>query len=445
MVYDIHPYDRIPPQSLEMEQAVLGSMLIERQAIEVAAEMLVRTDFYREAHGAIFMAILDLMEKDEPVDVLTVQEELKRQEILENCGGAPYLVTLTDSMPTAAGIEAYARVVEEKSLARAIINASRRCEDIAHSDWESSADMAGAAELEIQKALERRTLSEAVQMRPAVAEAFERIEFRSEHPNELAGIPSGFEELDALTGGFQKGDLVIIGARPSMGKTSFLLTMLCSAARKIGPVMIFSLEMSAQALTNRMIASESGVGSHILRSGNLKDMDWRRIGEACANISEMPMWIEDSAAMTVPTLKAKLRRVRAEAGGLHVVGVDYLQLMHSSKGENRTQEVGHISRGLKQVAREFNIPVIALSQLSRQPENRANKRPQLSDLRESGDIEADADVCLLIYRDKDEDEGTKPAEIIVAKQRNGPTGVITLGFNKGLATFENYRMPYRED
>lgn len=368
---------------------------------------------------------------------------------MENIGGSPYLVFLTDMVPTAVNVEHYARIVEEKSVARAIIQASYRVQDIAHSEWDTALEMADAAQGEIQKACERRGMSSAVSMKTAIGQAFEQIEIRSEKKGN-SGIPSGFEELDYMTGGFQNGDLIVVGARPSMGKTALLTSFLCHAART-RPVMVFSLEMGIHSLATRLIASYSKVDSHFLRTGIVGDNDWRSVGHACGVLAELPIWMDDSSSLTVMGLKSRLRKVNAECG-IKMVGVDYLQLMNDTRGENRTQEIGHVSRGLKQIAREFNIPVIALAQLSRAVEQRSDKRPLLSDLRESGNIEAEADLCLLLYREdyyKEREvvdtQGTVPCELIIAKHRNGPTGKILLGFNRRLATFEDYHHSYRED
>lgn len=393
--------------------------------------------------------MLSLAERDEPVDLITLQEELKSREVLENIGGSPYLVLLTDMVPTAVNVEHYARIVEEKSVAREIIQASYRIQDVAHSEWDTAAEMADAAQGEMQRACERKGMNSATPMKTAISQAFEQIEIRSEKKGN-SGVPSGFDELDYMTGGFQNGDLIVVGARPSMGKTALLTSFLCHAART-RPVMVFSLEMGIHSLATRLIASYSKVDSHFLRTGIVGDSDWRSVGHACAVLAELPIWMDDSPSLTIMGLKSRLRKVNAEAG-IKMVGVDYLQLMSDTRGENRTQEIGHVSRGLKQIAREFNIPVIALAQLSRAVEQRSDKRPLLSDLRESGNIEAEADICLLLYREdyyKEREivdtQGTVPCELLIAKHRNGPTGKILLGFNRRLATFEDYHRSGRED
>lgn len=438
------PPDKIPPQSVEAERAVLGAMLVERAAIEKAAAILAPTDFYWEAHAEIFDAMTAMADRYEPVDLLTLAASLRDRGTLDQVGSNPYLVQLTDVVAHAAYVEHYARIVEEKSVARALIAASLRIQDVAHSEWSSAGAMTDAAQGEVQKACERRGLQSAMKMRQAVSESFDQIEQRSNKDIQF-GVLSGFDELDYMTGGFQRGDLIVVGARPSMGKTALLTSILCHAARTSGPVMMFTLEMGCHALATRLIATYSKVDSHFLRTGIVADRDWVSVGEACGVLSELPVWMDDSASLDVMGMRSRLRKVHAETGGLKMVAVDYLQLMNDPRGENRTQEIGNISRGLKQIAREFNIPVIALAQLSRAVEQRAEKRPVMSDLRESGNIEAEADLCLLLFRPDYyeprqiiESQDAVPCEVIVGKHRSGPTGKVLLSFNKRLASFENY-------
>ena len=462
------PYDRIPPQSLEMEQAVLGAMLIERAAIEKAAEVLRPDDFYRDAHRVIFEAILDLVERDEPIDLLTVQEQLRLQEALENVGGAPYLMQLTDAVPTAANAEYYAKIVEEKAILRRLIDASNQIQGLAHSEYDEIAEVVDQAERAVFSVAQRRMTSSFVPMRPLVATVFEQIEFRSDNKESTTGVATPYDDFNYMTAGLQNSDLIIIAGRPSMGKTSLALGIGQYAATKQKlPVAVFSLEMSKEQLCLRMICSEARVDAHALRTGYLKDSDWRSVGEACATLSEAPIWIDDSPDCSALEMRAKCRRLKAEHG-LGLVIVDYLQLMRGHKRtDNRTQEIGEISRSLKSLARELKLPVVALAQLSRAVEQRPDKRPLLSDLRESGSIEAEADVVVFIYRDayykmreavsaegeeaaKEErrargEDKTEEAELIIAKQRNGPTGKVMVALHPHYMRFDNLARGYREE
>jgi replicative DNA helicase len=454
------PFDRIPPQSLEMEQATLGSMLIERTAIEKAAEILKSDDFYRDAHKVIFEAILALVERDEPVDLLTLQEQLKLQEVLENVGGTPYLVQLMNSVAAAANVEYYAKIVEEKAILRRLIDAASQIQGLAHSEYDDIGDVVDKAERAVFGVAQRRMSSYFTAMRPLIDAVYEQIEYRSENQVTTTGIATPFEDLNYKTAGFQPSDLIIVAARPSMGKTSLVLGIGQHVAlRENKPVAIFSLEMSKEQLCLRMICSEARVDAHRLRTGFLENDDWPRVGNTCARLSEAPIFIDDSPDCSALEMRAKCRRLMAEHG-LSLVIVDYLQLMRGHrKTDNRTQEIAEIARSLKSLARELKVPVIALSQLSRAVEQRPDKRPMLSDLRESGSIEAEADVVIFIYRDtyykmkeatsaEDEkaenadrrqrgEEKTEEAELIIAKQRNGPTGKVMVAFHPQYARFDN--------
>jgi replicative DNA helicase len=461
------PFDRIPPQSLESEQATLGAMLIDRAAIEKAAEILRAEDFYRDAHRVIFEAILALVARDEPVDLLTVQEQLKLQDMLESVGGAPYLIALTEAVPTAANAEHYAKVVEEKAILRRLIDASVQIQGLAHSEYEDIGDVVDRAEKAVFGVSQRRITSYFTPMAPLVASVFEKIEQRSDQKEATTGLPTHFTDLDYMTAGLQPSDLVIVAARPSMGKTSLALGIGQQVAfREKKTVAVFSLEMSKEQLCLRMICSEARVDAHRLRTGYLQNDDWRKIGETCAMLSEAPIFIDDSPDCSALEMRAKCRRLMAEHG-LSLVVVDYLQLMRSHKRtDNRTQEIGEIARALKSLARELKVPVIALSQLSRAVEQRPDKRPLLSDLRESGSIEAEADLVIFIYREEyykmkeaihaEEEEAKKEerkqrgedkvekATLIIAKQRNGPTGAIDVAFHPHYARFDNLAKQFRE-
>lgn len=460
------PPDRIPPQSLEMEQATLGSMLIDRSAIEKAAEILKPEDFYREAHRIIFEAILSLVARDEPVDLLTVQEQLRLQEVLESVGGTSYLLQLMNSVVTPSNVDHYAKTVEEKAILRRLIGAAAEIQTLAHSEYEDIAEVVDGAERAVFGVAQRRIGAYFTPMRPLISSVFEQIEHRSENKDATTGLATPFDDLNYMTAGLQPSDLVIVAARPSMGKTSLALGMgQYAAIRHNLPVAVFSLEMSKEQLCIRMICSEARVDAHRLRTGYLVDDDWRRVGDGCSRLSEAPIFIDDSPDTSALEMRAKCRRLKAEHG-LGMVIVDYLQLMRGHRRtENRTQEIGEIARALKSLARELKVPVVALSQLSRAVEQRPDKRPMLSDLRESGSIEAEADVVVFIYRDayyklkesvdsveeeaeKEErrqrgEELVEEAELIIAKQRNGPTGKISVAFQKQYTRFDNLAKEYR--
>lgn len=460
------PFDKIPPQNLEMEQAVLGAMLIERIAIEKAAEILRPEDFYRDAHRVIFEAILNLVQRDEPVDLFTVQEQLQRQELLENVGGAPYLIQLTNAVPAAANAEYYATIVEEKAILRRLLGAANEIQSLAYGEYDDIGDVVDKAERTVFGVAQRRMGSYFTAMRPLVSAVFEQIEYRSENKEATTGLPTPFIDFNFMTAGLQPSDLVIVAARPSMGKTSLVMGIGQHAAIKHkAPVAVFSLEMSKEQLCIRMICSEARVDAHRLRTGYLQDDDWRRVGETCGVLSDAPMFIDDSPDCSALEMRAKCRRLMAEHG-LGLVIVDYLQLMRGhKKTDNRTQEIAEIARALKSLARELKVPVIALSQLSRAVEQRPDKRPMLSDLRESGSIEAEADVVVFIYRDayykmkesvnaeaeeadrearkQRGEEKIEEAELIIAKQRNGPTGKVSVAFHPQYARFDNLAKEFR--
>lgn len=458
------PADRIPPQSLEMEQAILGAMILDRVAVEKAAEILRPEDFYRTEHRILFEAILGLVARDEPVELLTIQEQLRTQEQLERVGGVPYLLQLTNAFSSAANAEHYARIVEEKSLLRKLIDAAGQINTLAHSEYDNIAEVVDRAERAVFGVAQRRIGAYFTPMRPLVSSVFEMIEYRSENKDSTTGLATGLTDLNFITAGLQNSDLVIVAARPGMGKTSLALGIgQYAATRHNQPVAVFSLEMSKEQLCLRMICSEARVDAHRLRTGYLQDRDWRKVGEACAALSEAPIFIDDTPDCSALEIRAKCRRLKHEHG-LGLVIIDYLQQMRSHRrSESRTQEIGDISRSLKALARELDVPVMALSQLSRAVEQRPDKRPLLSDLRESGAIEADADIVLFIYREDyykmklaaeqgvDEDDDTsapvqmpapgedrvEKAQLIVAKHRNGPTGSVEVAFHPKYARFDN--------
>ncbi len=429
--------ERVPPQNLEAEQSVLGAMLIEGEAIVRAAEILRPEDFYRDAHRRVFEAIIALSDRSEAVDLVTVTEELRRRGQLEEVGGASYLTTLANIVPTAANVEHYARIVEEKALLRNLISAATRVVTRAYEAQDEVAALVDEAEQVIFEISQRRSLAGYAHIKDILMDTFERIEYLYAHKGGVTGVPTGFKDLDELTSGLQPSDLVILAARPSQGKTTLSLGMARNAAvnHKI-PVGIFSLEMGREALAQRLLCSEAGVDGQRLRTGYLAEQDWPRLSHALGRLSEAPIFIDDTPAISIMELRARARRMRAEHG-IGFLIVDYLQLVQfRGRVENRQQEVAEISRALKALARELKLPVLACSQLSRAVEQREGRRPQLSDLRESGSLEQDSDVVMFIHFNPDS-EHKNLAEIIVAKQRNGPTGSVDLVFLREFGKFQS--------
>ncbi len=457
--------ERVPPQNLEAEQAVLGSMLIERQAVEAAAEMLRPEDFYRDAHRTIFEAILALTERDEPVDLITLSDELRSRGQFESVGGSLYLVNLTEAPSTAALVSSYAKLVEEKAILRRLLDAGTQIQGLAYSHESTVEDVIDQAERLVFSIGQRRMGRNFHLLKNLLDEELDRIENRWENKGSLGGHETPFEDLNRWTAGFQNSDLIIVAARPSMGKTALSVQIAQHVAmRENVPVAIFSLEMSKEQLVTRMICTESRVDQHRLRTGYLNSDDWQRVGEGISRLAEAPIYIDDSTDISAMEIRAKCRRLKAEQKGLGMVLIDYLQLMRSHKRtENRNQELSEIARACKSLARELEVPVVALSQLSRAVEARTDKRPMLSDLRESGAIEAEADLVMFIYRPKyyehkrgpEKDEDVKPAgdrnpdeefeeaELIVAKHRNGPTGTAFVGFMPKFARFAD--IDFRHD
>jgi replicative DNA helicase len=438
--------DRLPPQSIEAEQSVLGAVLIDRDAMIEIADFLKPDDFYRQAHARIYAVMLDLSERREPIDIVTVSESLERSGDLEAIGGRSYLATLSNSTPTAVHAAQYARIVERKAVLRNLIGAAGKIAGIGYEDPAEISEAIDRAEQELFAVSERRVSAGFSPLKSLLHDAYDRLDYLHAHRGEISGVRSGFGDLDALTTGLQKSDLVILAARPSVGKTSFALNIAEHAAvRDKQSVGIFSLEMSKEQLVLRLLSSVSGIDSQRLRTGFLEELDFARIAPAMNALSEAPIYIDDTPNISTMELRTKARRLQAEVG-LDLVIVDYLQLMQSSsttKDANRVQEVAEISRGLKALARELKVPVIALSQLSRQPEMRESKEPRLSDLRESGSIEQDADLVMFLYREKERgsDDQQTEGEVVklkLAKHRNGPTGEIDLWFKKAQTRFVNY-------
>jgi replicative DNA helicase len=432
---------KLPPQNIEAEQSILGGVLIENDALNIVIEFLEDGDFYREAHQKIFKCMIALSEKNEPLDLITLTNELKKKKELEDIGGASYLAGLVESVPTAANIAYYAKIVKEKSILRKLISTATEIVTQSYQERKNLEDFLDEAEQAIFHISENQVRPAFYPIKEIVKESFKVIERLYEKKELITGVPSGFKDLDRKTAGFQNAELIIVAGRPSMGKTALCLNIAQHAAiaTKI-PTAIFSLEMSKEQLAIRMLCSEARVDSARLRSGFLSESDWPKLTMAAGALSDAPIFIDDSAAISVLELRAKARRLKADRG-LGLVIVDYLQLMRGRSGaERREQEISEISRSLKALAKELNIPVIAISQLSRKAEDRPGRRPQLSDLRESGAIEQDADVIIFIYRDEvynpDSDQrGT--AEVIIGKQRNGPTGKADLSFISEFTTFKD--------
>ena len=434
---------KLPPQHIEAEQSILGGILIENEAINRVTEILDGDDFYREAHRKIFNALINLSERDEPADLITLTNELRKIDQLDSIGGASYLASLIDSVPTAANIQYYAKIVKEKAILRKLIQTSTEIITQSYEDRGDVEVFLDEAERSIFEISEKRVRPSFYPIREIVKESFVTIEKLFKKKEAVTGVASGFKELDRMTAGFQPSDLIIIAGRPSMGKTAFCLDVAEYAAidNKV-PVAIFSLEMSKEQLVIRMLCSQANVEGTRLRTGYLNESDWPKLTIAAGSLSESPIYIDDTAALSVLEMRAKARRLKADHG-LGMVIVDYLQLMKGrSRVESRQQEISEISRSLKALAKELNIPVIAVSQLSRKTEERTGNRPQLSDLRESGAIEQDADLILFIYRDevynRDPDNPNRgKAEVIIGKQRNGPIGKIDLAFLDKFTSFKD--------
>lgn len=443
---------KLPPHSLEAEQSVLGGLMLEETAWDRAAEIISEADFYRRDHRLIFRAIAELANESKPRDALTVSSALNRMGELEEAGGMAYLGEIVKNTASAANIGAYAEIVRERSVLRQLIRVSYEISDNAYQpQGATSSDILDAAERKIFAIAEQQTKGDGPQaLRPLLAKAVNRIEqlFSSNDP--LTGLSTGFADLDERTAGLQKSDLVIVAARPSMGKTAFAMNLVENVLLGGAPVLVFSMEMPADSLVMRMLSSLGRIDQTRVRSGRLEEEDWPRLTSTMAMLNEQKLFIDDSPALSPTEVRARARRVARENGGaLGLIMVDYLQLMRVPGLENnRVNEISEISRSLKGLAKELNCPVIALSQLNRSLEQRPNKRPVMSDLRESGAIEQDADVIMFIYRDEvynpeSPDKGT--AEIIIGKQRNGPIGTLRLAFQGKYTRFEDLAPEFYRD
>ncbi|MFC4766558.1 replicative DNA helicase [Effusibacillus consociatus] len=431
--------ERVPPQNIEAEQAVLGAVLIEPDALTTVTEILKTEDFYRTSHQKIYEGMIEVADRGEPVDIVTLTAHLQNLGQIEEIGGVSYLATLANTVPTAANVDYYATIVKEKAVVRRLIKVAT---SIATSGYEGTDDVVGLideAERRISELSNEKINRGFTPIKDILLTTFERIEFLYANKGGVTGVPTGYPDLDRMTSGFQKSDLIIVAARPSVGKTAFSLNIAQNVAVRAGvPVAIFSLEMGKEQLVQRILCAEANLDAGKMRTGYLDDDDWPKLTMAVSSLAEAPIFIDDTPGITVADIRSKCRRLQQEHG-LGMILIDYLQLIQGrGKGDNRQQEISEISRTLKLIARELNVPVIALSQLSRSVEQRQDKRPMLSDLRESGSIEQDADIVAFLYRDDyydPESEKKNIIEIIIAKQRNGPTGKVELVFLKNFNKF----------
>lgn len=425
---------KVPPQNLDAEKSLLGAVLIDEDTLADISEHVSTIDFYEKRHGIIFGGMMRLYEKHKPVDLLTLTEELKQKKELDTIGGSAYLTELTNYVPTAAHAEAYAELVSQKAIRRRLIKASGEISELGYNEETSTEELLGKAEAELFSVSDQSLKQDLVSIESILTDSFDRMEELHRNKGALRGVRTGFKDLDSMTAGFQKSDLIILAARPAMGKTTLVTNFAYNVATMAKlPVLFFSLEMSKEQLVDRMLADASGVDAWNIRTGNLSDDDFGKISEAMGELAESPIFIDDTPGITVLEMRTKARRAMHEQP-LGLIIIDYLQLMQGSGKDNgnRVQEVSEISRGLKLIARELNVPVIALSQLSRSVESRSPQIPQLSDLRESGSIEQDADIVMFIYREayyNPETERENITDLIISKHRNGPTGKIELYFH----------------
>ncbi len=433
-------FDRTPPQDITAEQSVLGGMLLSKDAIADVAEVVRGADFYRPAHEMVFEAIVDLYARGEPADAVTVAAELAKRGEIARIGGAPYLHTLISSVPTAANAGYYARIVRERAVLRRLVDAGTRIAQLGYAtDGGDVDDLVNAAQAEVYAVTERRASEDYIPLRDVINSTMEEIDAASSRGEGLVGVPTGFADLDRLTNGLHPGQMVIVAARPAIGKSTLGLDICRAASIKHQQTSaIFSLEMSRTEITMRLLSAESGVLLQNMRKGTMREDDWTRLASTMGKVSEAPMFIDDSPNMSLMEIRAKCRRLK-QRHDLRLIVVDYLQLMSSGKRvESRQQEVSEFSRALKLLAKELEVPVIAISQLNRGPEQRTDKRPQMSDLRESGSLEQDADMVILLHRE-DAYERESPrageADLIVAKHRNGPTDTVTVAFQGHYARF----------
>lgn len=434
--------DRVPPHNQEAEQSVIGAIFLEPQALITAAEIIMPEDFYRVAHQKIFQTMIRLSDQGKPIDVVTVTEELSAKKELEDVGGISYISEISNAVPTAANISHYAKIVEEKSILRRLIRVATSIVEDGFTREDEVEALLSEAERKMMEVASRKNAGDFQHIKDVLVQTYDNIEKLHSRKGDVTGIPTGFRDLDRITAGFQRNDLIIVAARPSVGKTAFALNVAQNVATKTDEnVAIFSLEMGAEQLVMRMLCAEGNIDAQVLRTGALTTEDWRKLTMAMGSLSNAGIFIDDTPGIRVNEIRSKCRRLKQEYG-LGMIMIDYLQLIQGSGGSqaNRQQEVSEISRSLKGLARELQVPVIALSQLSRGVEQRQDKRPMMSDLRESGSIEQDADIVSFLYREDyydKETENQNMIEIIIAKQRNGPTGTVTLAFVKEFNKFVN--------
>jgi replicative DNA helicase len=437
---------RIPPNSMEAEQSVLGAMLLDKEAVSVATEFVSGEDFYREAHKEIFEAIVELFDKGQPVDLITLPEKLKGRNTLDAVGGITYLTNLMNVVPSTHNVSHYAKIIEEKALLRKLIKASNEIMSKSYDATEEVSNVLDMAEKSVFDISLNRSNQGFVHIKNILNTNFDKIEELYLNKGRITGVSTGFNDLDEMLSGLQRSDLVLVAARPSMGKTSFILNMVQQAGiRDKVTTAIFSLEMSKEQLTQRLLCAEALIDSHRLRTGDITEDEWIKLARAMGPLSEAPIYIDDTPAISITEMRAKCRKLKIEHN-LGLILIDYLQLMTGSgKYDSRQQEISDISRSLKGLAKEVGVPVVACAQLSRAPEMRADHRPIMSDLRESGAIEQDADVIMFLYRDEyyhADTEKKNIGEVIIAKQRNGPTGVVELVWLGQFTKFANKEKGY---
>jgi len=434
---------KVPPHNIEAEQAILGAVLINNDAMNQITDILLPDDFYREAHASLFEGMIELYDSGEPIDIITLTQTLSRKNLLEKTGGTDYLASLVESVSTSAGIAYHAQIIKDFSVRRKLISECSVISEACFQTMEGTEDLLELAEQSIYDIAEEQIKEGFQSLKDVITNSFKQLEAAAENEGYVTGISTGFDDLDRITAGLQPSDLIIIAGRPSMGKTALALNIGYNVAKKTGNgVAIFSLEMSRAQLGVRLLGLDSGVSASKLRTGFIKDKEWEYLTDSANRLSELPIFIDDSSGIGVLGMKAKCRRLKKKLD-LNLVIVDYLQLIQGRRSaESRQLEISEVSRSLKGLAKDLNLPVVALSQLNRKVEDRPNKKPQMADLRESGAIEQDADVIAFIYRDEvyhpDTEENRNIAEINVAKQRNGPTGLFKLTFQKELTRFRNY-------
>jgi replicative DNA helicase len=435
------------PFNIEAEISVLGSMLLDNEAINLVTEILRTDNFYKTSHQHIFDTIVNLYNKSNAVDLVILKDELKKQSLLEKVGGAEYLMELEESVPLASNVEYYAKIVREKTIKRDLITATAKIQQEAYNDSLESDELLDVAEKEIFDITQRKFSSPTTKLFNILHDTFDHISNLHDREGRLTGVSTGYNDLDNLTSGLQNSELIVIAARPSMGKSSLVLNIAeHSGTKEKKPTLIFSMEMSAQQVAQNMLCSKAKIDAHLLRTGKLDDSQFSNLSLAMGDLSESEIYIDDTPGLGLLELRAKARRLKLQHN-IQMIIVDYLQLMEGRKEENRQQEISGISRGLKALARELEVPVIAVSQLNRSVETRDGHTPRMSDLRESGSIEQDADVIILLHREDYYDPTKRPGEVDlnIAKQRNGPTGKITLTFLRNILRFEDYHPNFSSD